>query len=184
MRTLGSRFLIQAAVLARNGNILRLRDNATTAGSPDKALPPSPPCVSGRYPGGRRRLAGTGEKRAGSDAQRLGRGPTPAKPGEGDAQNPMQNSALKIQAENRKRITVLVSMASALFAGIGGSRPCHVHTWDRLTRSASEHIGRRRCGRRASPQLPFHGAAGTGCSVPSGSTIFKLIKDSPATRPG
>ena len=31
MRTLGSRFLIQAAVLARNGNILRLRGNATAA---------------------------------------------------------------------------------------------------------------------------------------------------------
>ena len=31
MRTLGSRFLIQAAVLARNGNILRLRGNATEA---------------------------------------------------------------------------------------------------------------------------------------------------------
>src|SRR5215469_15898512 len=58
-------------------------------------------CVSDRYPSGRRRLPGEGENGAGSASRRsgakadVGRGLTPAQPGERDVQNPTENGEIK-----------------------------------------------------------------------------------------
>ena len=77
---------------------------------------PSSHRVSGRHPSGRRRLAGEGEKRAGSGRVAPRTRPDPGAAGEGDAPHPMQNSEIKIHGCR----AAMLSIVSALFAGIGG----------------------------------------------------------------
>jgi len=99
--------------LALSGHPARAR-----AGSPERNSLPSSHRVSGRHPSGRRRLAGEGEKRAGSGRVAPRTRPDPGAAGEGDAPHPMQNSEIKIQAVARRcyRLSRHCSPASAAIA--------------------------------------------------------------------
>jgi hypothetical protein len=99
-----------------------------------KGLDGRAPITEAAVTRGRRRLAGTGEKRAGSGRAAPRTRPDPGAVGEGDAPNPMQNSAIKIRAETRKRVTA-ISMGSALFdkGAFGGNAPDNIFGGQRPT---------------------------------------------------